>query len=135
MGHAQVILLDTHALVWLVLEPHRLSKNAIFAIRSQRKEGGGLAIAAATLYEMAGLAAKGRIDFRSPPELFFRRIETDFIVQPITGRICAETMRLPESYPKDPMDRMIGATAIVEGLTLVTADETIRNSKAVATLW
>jgi PIN domain nuclease of toxin-antitoxin system len=44
-------------------------------------------------------------------------------------------MRLPDEYPRDPMDRMIGATAIVEGLALITADAAIRKSKAVATLW
>jgi PIN domain nuclease of toxin-antitoxin system len=134
MGRAEVILLDTHVFAWLVLDPQRLSKNAISAIRSERKDG-GLAISAITLYEMAGLSAKGRIDFRSPPEMFFRKVEAGFIIQPITGRICAETTRLPDNYPRDPMDRLIAATAIVEGLTLVTADAAIQNSRAVPTIW
>jgi len=42
---------------------------------------------------------------------------------------------MPISYPCDPMDRIIGATAIVEGLPLVTADTHIQASKAVATIW
>ena len=130
-----MILLDTHVLVWLVLEPHRLSKNALSAIRNERKDGGGLAIAAVTLYEVAGLGSKNRIEFRSSPEAFFRELEMSFTVKPITGRICAETMRLPATYPKDLMDRIIGATAIVEGLSLITADAAIRNSKAVPTVW
>lgn len=130
-----MILLDTHALVWLIFDSSLLSKNAIAAIRAERKIGGGLAISAATLYEIAGLAAKGRVELRGSPDGFFRDVEAQFVVMPITGSICAETMRLPDEYPKDPMDRLIGATAIVEGLTLVTADTAIRRSRALETLW
>ena len=78
---------------------------------------------------------KGRIDLRTSPESFLDEIESQFVVQPITARICAETMRLPDSYPKDPMDRILGATSIVEGLRLITADAAIRRSKALDTLW
>jgi len=41
----------------------------------------------------------------------------------------------PASYPKDPADRLIGATALVEGLSLVTVDREIRQSKAPASIW
>jgi PIN domain nuclease of toxin-antitoxin system len=44
-------------------------------------------------------------------------------------------MVLPASYPEDPADRIIGATALVEGLPLLTADREIRRSKAVQTIW
>src|SRR5580700_1901199 len=44
-------------------------------------------------------------------------------------------MELPPSYPKDPADRIIGATALVEGLSLLTADREIRRSRAVQTIW
>jgi PIN domain nuclease of toxin-antitoxin system len=44
-------------------------------------------------------------------------------------------LSLPAGYPKDPADRIIGATALVEGLELVTADAQIRSSQAVATVW
>lgn len=68
-------------------------------------------------------------------ESFLDKVETQFVIKPITSRICAETTRLPDAYPSDPMDRLIGATAIVEGLTLVTADVAIQKAKAVPTLW
>jgi PIN domain nuclease of toxin-antitoxin system len=130
-----VILLDTHIVVWLVLSPEKLSKNGVSAIRQERNGHGGLAISGITLYEIALLAAKGRVNLRTSPESFVREIEDQFVIKPITGRICTETMRLPDGYPKDPMDRMIGATAMVEGLTLITADAAIQRSKAVATIW
>jgi PIN domain nuclease of toxin-antitoxin system len=130
-----VILLDTHVLLWLALNPEKLSRNAVSAIRNGRGDRGGLAISGITLYEIALLAAKGRVNLRTSAESFLDEVEAQFVVKPITGRICAETMRLPAAYPKDPMDRLIGATAIVEGLTLITADAAIQSSKAVSTLW
>jgi len=42
---------------------------------------------------------------------------------------------LPAGYPKDPADRIIGATALVEGIPLITADREIRKSRALATIW
>jgi PIN domain nuclease of toxin-antitoxin system len=107
----------------------------VSAIRNARDHRGGLAIAAVTLYEIALLASRGRIDLQTSVESFLDEVEARFIVKPITGRICAETTRLPDAYPKDPMDRLIGATAIAEGLTLITADATIRKSKALSTIW
>ena len=47
----------------------------------------------------------------------------------------ARTLTLPASYPKDPADRVIGATALVEGMVLVTADTAIRRAKVVRTIW
>ena len=50
-------------------------------------------------------------------------------------RIAARAMQMPAAYPSDPMDRIIGATALIEGLPLVTADEQIQRSRAVKTIW
>ena len=52
----------------------------------------------------------------------------------VAGRACAP-LELPVAYPKDPADRIIGATALVEGLSLLTADREIRRSKALRTIW
>ena len=130
-----MILLDTHVVVWLAFHPEKLSRQAVSTVKNARDQRGGLAISAITLYEIAWLAAKGRIDVRTSAESFLDEVEAQFVVQPITGRICVETTRLPDAYPKDPMDRLIGATAIVEGLTLITADTAIQRSNAVATMW
>jgi PIN domain nuclease of toxin-antitoxin system len=46
-----------------------------------------------------------------------------------------QTLAFPPDYPKDPADRIIGATAVVQGLPLVTADRAIRESGAVTTVW
>jgi PIN domain nuclease of toxin-antitoxin system len=57
------------------------------------------------------------------------------VILPITANVTLQAFALPASYPKDPADRIIGATALVEGLTLVTADAQIRKSRAVPTIW
>ena len=88
-----------------------------------------------TLWEVGTLASKGRINLGISPESFLHEIEARFVVFPITGRACARAMSFPKTYPKDPADRIIGATALVEGLPLITADGEIHRSKVVRAIW
>jgi len=135
MGRAQVILVDTHVVVWLAFDQNQLSKKARAAIDDARKKGEGLAISDITLLELATLASKGRIRLDISLESFLQEVEVRFVVLPISGRACARAMGLPTAYPKDPADRIIGATALVEGLSLITADHDIHRSKVVQTIW
>jgi len=130
-----MILLDTHVTLWLASQPEKLSKGAVFALETARDKGDCVAISSVTLFEIAQLALKQRIYLTASAELVLQQIENQFTVKSITARICAEILRLPETYPKDPLDRIIGATAIVEEMTLITADIAIHASKAVPTLW
>ncbi len=135
MGRSLLILLDTHVVIWLGLEPARVSRNARTAIDKSRQEGTGLAVSAITLLEITLLSGKKRISFIPSLEAFLTDVETRFIVLPISGRICVRSSSLPSRYPKDPADRIIGATALSEGLSLITADRAIRNSRALPTIW
>jgi PIN domain nuclease of toxin-antitoxin system len=130
-----VILLDTHVVLWVTSDPARLSAKARATIEETRKNGEGLAICGITLLELATLASKGRINLSISLESLLRELEQRFTVLPISSRACARTMALSANYPKDPADRIIGATALVEGLTLLTADREIRRSKVVPTIW
>jgi PIN domain nuclease of toxin-antitoxin system len=130
-----VILVDTHVVVWLAFDQNQLSKRARAAIDDARKNGDGLAISDITLLELATLVSKGRVRLDISLESFLQEIEARFIVLPISGRACARIMELPTAYPKDPADRIIGATALVEGLALITADREIIRSKVVHTIW
>jgi len=135
MGQSQVILLDTHVVIWLTSDPARLSGKARAAIEISRKNGDGVAICDITLLELATLASKGRIHLSISLESFLQEVEARFVVLPISGRACARAMGFPTAYPKDPADRLIGATALVEGLPLITADREIHRSKLVHTIW
>jgi PIN domain nuclease of toxin-antitoxin system len=131
---AQVILLDTHVLYWMANESTRLSPRARLAIREARQEA-GLMIAAITLREVAWMAQMGRIIVAGSVESFVTELVSRVIVRPTTPEIAALSVRLPENFPKDPVDCLIAATAMAEGMPLVTADQNIRRTKVLETIW
>jgi PIN domain nuclease of toxin-antitoxin system len=130
-----VILLDSHVPAWLALDPGQISRTAHAAIEEARATGAGLAICDVTMLELAMLVREGRLRVDMGLESFLDELESRFRVLPITAAACVRAAALPASYPNDPADRIIGATAIVEGLPLVTADGAIRKSKLVRTIW
>jgi PIN domain nuclease of toxin-antitoxin system len=130
-----VILVDTHVVVWLAFDQEQISRKAKSAIDDARNHGDGLAISDITLLELSTLVNKDRLRLKISLESFLQEVEARFVVLPISGRACVRAIELPASYPKDPADRIIAATALVEGLALLTADRAIRRSRALRTIW
>jgi len=131
-----MILLDTHVLVWAAIEPKRLSRAVTSTLRRARVAD-GLAISAISLWELASLFARGRIESYGTVEASVRQVldTVAVTVKPLTLEIAILAAQFPESYPRDPADRLIGATARAEGLALITQDEKIRNSPLLRTIW
>lgn len=129
-----VILLDSHVLIWAVADSKRLSKAAASAIRRARRVD-GLAVSAITAYEVAWQIASGRIQGYGTVETAVLRFLEGVTIRPITPEIAALAAQFPDNYPRDPADRLIGATARAEGLTLVTRDEKIRSCPLLKTVW
>lgn len=129
-----MILLDTHALLWASLEPNRLSKLAQSAIDRAKQEH-GLAVASITLWEIANAIARGRVETLGTIEAAVEKLLVGVDVKELTPEIVAIAAQLPETYPRDSADRLIGATARAFGMPLVTRDEKIRSSGAVQTIW
>lgn len=115
-------------------DPKRLSAKAREAIRHARLHS-GVAVAAITLWELAWLAENGRLQILTSVESFVRQTVQRVILRPMTAEITALAVRLPQAFPKDPADRVIAATAAIEGMDLVTADAQIRRAKVVPTIW
>ncbi|HEY3972038.1 MAG TPA: type II toxin-antitoxin system VapC family toxin [Candidatus Sulfotelmatobacter sp.] len=130
-----MILLDTHVVIWLAQEYQRISSAARSKIEDARRQDRGLAVSDITFLEIARLGSCGQINLIPDAETVLAEVERRFVVLPITANIALQAYELPSRYPKDPADRIIGATALVEDIPLVTADREIRKSRAIPTIW
>jgi PIN domain nuclease of toxin-antitoxin system len=130
-----MILLDTHVVLWLAQDYQRISQAARSKIENERQKDRGLAISDITLLEIARLASHKRINLIPDAETVLAEVERRFVILPITANIALQAFDLPKGYPNDPVDRIIGATALIEDIPLVTADRAIRKSRAVPTIW
>ena len=122
MARAQVILLDTHVLVWAVNDDRKLGRKARAAIE-RHWGGGGVAVSAITFWEAALLESRGRL--RLPvPALEWRAhlIAAGLTELPLEGAAGIRAVDLG-GLSEDPADRFIVATAITEGAALMSADE------------
>jgi len=127
-------LLDTHVFFWRVVEPRKLSRAQDRALDAAELAGERIALSAISLWELAMLAQRNRIEPPRVMDLWLAEIESDPLVavMPLTGRIASEAASLSSSFPGDPADRIIVATARCHGLAVVTADRRIRGAGIVA---
>jgi PIN domain nuclease of toxin-antitoxin system len=116
------LLLDTHVLLWAAAEPAKLSAKARELLDDPANT---LLFSAASLWEIAIKRGLDRPDFTVEPAQFRRGlIENGYIELPITSAHAVATLHLPALH-KDPFDRLLLAQALVESITLVTADEMV----------
>jgi len=131
-----MILLDTHVLVWYLVEPEKMSPTSReVATTGFREEGVG--IADITLWEVAMLVEKKRLIFNKDVEEWLGDLNSlpNFSRVRISPSIAALSTRLPGDFHHDPADRMIVATAIDLAVPLVTKDQRIQDYPYVKTIW
>jgi len=132
-------VLDTQAWIWSVLDHPRLSRRARAALGAVPRQD-RIGIAAVSLKEAAWHLARGRVvvdeDF-GPWPLWLRTAASSpqLDVLPLTVDVAIDSEDLGDTFPPDPADRLIAATARVHDLTLITSDRRIRRSGLVRTLW
>ncbi|MGH2761556.1 MAG: type II toxin-antitoxin system VapC family toxin [Thermoleophilaceae bacterium] len=118
----RMVLLDTHVVHWWSAEPQRVSARA-----SEVLDGAdGLAVAAISWFELAWLARHERIVVAVPIRTWLSGLAAHVRTIGLTPAIADTAVALPSSFPVDPADRLIFATAIEHGLPLVTKDQGIR---------
>jgi len=115
-------LLDTHLVIWTFFEPEQLSSKTQSLLQSRANE---LVFSTVSLWEIGikrGLKRKG---FQYDPRVLRRALLDDGYEElPVLGQHAVEVDMLP-SIHKDPFDRILIAQAMVEGITLLTADASI----------
>ena len=127
------VLLDTHVIQWWSAEPDRLSSTAAKAV----SDADELAVAAISWFELAWLARHERIILAIPTRSWLEQLAAQVRTIGITPAIADTATTLPGSFPGDPADRLIYATAIENGWRLVTKDRRLlehRHPRPVA-LW
>ena len=115
------LLLDTHVIHWWSAEPDRVSAAARRALR----EADEITAAAISWYELAWLARHQRIVLDLPIHSWLQGLGENLRTMGVTPAIAATAASLPVSFPGDPADRLIYATAIEHGVKLLTKDQAI----------
>ena len=118
----KALVLDTHALLWWASEPERMSERAAAALRAADE----FVVAPVTWWELAWLVERRRLRISKPLRGWLQELAAGVRTAVLTPAIAASAVELPATFPKDPFDRLIYATAIENGLPLVTADHALR---------
>jgi len=127
-------LLDTHVVIWWLTDDRKLSKEHAKLLERSERSGTAVGLSAISLWEIAKLVERGRIELTQSVDDSLEQLEaSEFVtILPLTGRVAIESTRLGARFHSDPIDQVIVATARCHGLTLLTVDERIIESRVVA---
>jgi PIN domain nuclease of toxin-antitoxin system len=123
---ADALLLDTHVWIWLVRGERRIAED-VLEFMSARAGARSMFLSVMSIWELSLLEAKGRICLNLPCSMWVQTAleGSGALMAPLTAEIAVESNRLPGVFHNDPIDRILIATARIEGLTLVTRDRAI----------
>lgn len=116
------LLLDTHLLLWAASSPERLSDAALELLENQQNQ---VVFSAASLWEITIKRQLGRADFDADPRLLRRGLlDNGWHELAISSEHAIAVERLPALH-RDPFDRILLAQADIEGMLLLTSDDTV----------
>jgi PIN domain nuclease of toxin-antitoxin system len=116
------VLLDTHVVHWWSAEPERISASARRALEAADE----FTVAGVTWFELAWLVRRERILLSVPVRAWLDGLAANVRTLQITPAIAAAAAALPLSFPRDPTDRLIFATAVEHGFHLISKDTALR---------
>lgn len=131
-----MIVLDTHVFVWWLMQSPKLSAGAKREIRRATRLR-SIVVSAVSIFEIATVVRRGRLQLGTTVELWLdaARSLPELHVEPVTDQIARLAGGLADSFHGDPADRIIVATAMTLQAKLVTADDRLRRSRQVETVW
>jgi len=114
-------LLDTHIFLWSLLDPSALSQRVVSELENDSSQ---LWLSPISTWEIIILAEKGRIQLDAPPVDWLRNVfdRLPFHTAELNHEVAMHSRSIQLPY-QDPADRFIAASAVVYGLTLITADK------------
>jgi PIN domain nuclease of toxin-antitoxin system len=127
------LLLDTHLLLWTSVASEDIGSNGSLSDEARgliEDEGNELLFSAASVWEVAIKNALGKPDFKVDPHLFRRGLLDNGYVELAISSAHTAAVAILQDHHKDPFDRLLIAQATVEGITLLTNDETVAEYKA-----
>jgi len=129
-----VVLLDTHVLLWWAVDPDRLSSAAAASLAAMERRGGFAS--AISIWELGVKIQRGKLEIGISIEEFARRIQKSGIIElvPVDTVTWLRSLALAWDH-RDPADRVIVATAILQDVPLLTADTEIRRFGGVSCVW
>ncbi|AFY92537.1 type II toxin-antitoxin system VapC family toxin [Chamaesiphon minutus] len=131
------IVADTHAIIWYLVEPERLSQVALDALEGAIAAGEPVYISAISIIEICYLIEKSRIasDLLQRILAVLNEPDPSLIVVPIDLAISIAVQNIDRDTVPDMPDRIIAATALHLNLPLVTRDRKIQASQSIITIW
>jgi PIN domain nuclease of toxin-antitoxin system len=132
-----VIVLDTHAWIWYVSNPENLSSRALESIAREMAGQKPLFISSISTWEISMLVSRGRLDLTMDVRDWISKSESlaYFHFVPVDNAIAHKSVFPPEPLHNDPADRIIYATALTQGASLVTKDIKLLELTSVETIW
>jgi PIN domain nuclease of toxin-antitoxin system len=126
-GFPHTVLLDTHVWLWLEGGDRRMLESGAMAAIDHARTRGGVIISVISLWEVALLDSKGRINIKQDCQTWIHRAlaGSGIILQQLNPEIIVDSTRLPGDFHSDPADRFLVATARALNAPLMTADSRI----------
>ena len=129
-----MVVLDTHVLLWWAVDPDKLSSDAAASLAAMERHGGFAS--SISIWELGVKIQRGKLEIGISIDEFARRIRKSRIIEllAVTTATWLRSLELDWEH-RDPADRVIVATALLQDVPLITADNEIRRFRGVSCVW